>query len=373
MRAWVTRALLAAALLASGCSDCRGAPDNQGPQFVPDEKRAAGWRMPGAAAPSGSASPAASASAGAPAKSVADATAAFVKVWVAGYNAHDATATSALYAPDAVQQLAGNPADEGREAIKGDHAGTFERYADTKVTVGRVWIGPNASVVEYVFGGTRAPGEVGGIKVGAKRVGIPAVRVLRFDREGLVTTDHLYLDLATNLGQLDPKLLPAGFDKVRAPTTAPPAGADVLESKGTPVESRNLDTLNKLYGAFGAHAIDDAMALFTDDFVLEDFTTPGPQRKADVRKHAAAVLAAIPDFKLARATVIAAGDDVVVESSVAGTFTAALGPIQPTGKPVLVHELDVWRLENGKISRQWSYSNEMEVLTQLGVVKPRAP
>ena len=38
-----------------------------------------------------------------------------------------------------------------------------------------------------------------------------------------------------------------------------------------------------------------------------------------------------------------------------------------------VHELDVWRLENGKISRQWSYSNEMEVLTQLGVVKPRAP
>src|SRR5581483_5321807 len=109
------------------------------------------------------------------------------------------------------------------------------------------WVGERASVLEYVFAGTRRAGEVHGVKVGEKRVGLAAATVVTFDRDGLVKSERAYLDLATTLGQLDPRLLPAG-SHVRAVPLGPPAGADVLESKGTPAESRNLDTLNKLYG-----------------------------------------------------------------------------------------------------------------------------
>jgi steroid delta-isomerase-like uncharacterized protein len=343
---------VALAVLASGCTGRRGkgAPDAEA---EPGESAGAG----------------AGAGADASARPAGEVTSAFVKAWAAADNAHDAGAAAELYAPDTTQQLAGEPVNEGRAAVQKVLEGAFARSKDAKLAIGRVWVGSSVSIVEYVFSGLQTPGDAGV----AKRFGVPGVVVLRFDADGLVKTERQYFDLADNLGQVDLKLLPRGFDKVRAAMTAPPSGADVLESKGTPAESRNLDTMNKLYGALDVHAIDDAMALIADDFVLEDFTTPGPQKKADARKRAAAILAAIPDYKVARATIVAAGDDVVVESSVTGTFTAALGAIPPTGKPVLVHQLDVWRVEAGKITRQWAYSNQMEVLAQLGVLQPKSP
>jgi steroid delta-isomerase-like uncharacterized protein len=241
---------------------------------------------------------------------------------------------------------------------------------DSKARLGRVWVGPSASVLEYVLTGTRRAGELQGVKVGERPVGINAAMVVILDGDGHVKTQRDYFDVATTYGQVEPKLLPPGFDKVRPAAAAVlPAGSDVLEPKGTPEESANLDVMNKVFLAFDAHAIDDALAFFADDFVLEDFTAPGPQKKAEVRKHALAVLGAMPDFKIVRAVTLPAGDDVVVESSVQGTFTAAMGPVQPTGQPVTVHQLDVWRLKAGKVVRQWSYSNNVEVLTQLGVSK----
>jgi ketosteroid isomerase-like protein len=302
-------------------------------------------------------------------------TVAFAKKLVGAANARDAAKKAALYAEDATTQLAGDDPDRGRTEIQKDDEGQYSRFKDTKTHLGRVWVGRTASVIEYTWTGTRRAGELRGTRVGERPVGLNAAIVVAFDGDGLVKTERDYFDLATNLGQVEPRLLPTGFDRVRpaAAAATPPAGADVLEAKGTPEESANLDVMNKVYLAFDAHAIEDALAFYADDFVQEDFTAPGPQKKADVRKHATAVLAAIPDFKCTRVTVLPAGADVVVESSVQGTFTGPMGPIKPTGQPVNVHQLDVWRLSGGKIVKQWSYSNDLEVLTQLGIMKAAAP
>jgi predicted ester cyclase len=298
---------------------------------------------------------------------------AFARKALEAANAHDAGSKAALYAEDATAQVAGEDPDRGRAALEKVDEGEYALFRDAKFRPGRVWVGKSASVLEYVFTGTRRALPLRGVKVGERPVGLNAAIVVTFDGDGLVKTEHDYFDVATTFGQVEPKLLPPGFDKVRPAAAAVlPAGSDVLEPRGTPEESANLDVMNKVYLAFDAHAIEDALAYYADDFVQEDFTAPGPQKKADVRKHATAVLGAIPDFKFTRAVVLPAGDDVVVESSVQGTFTGAMGPIKPTGQPVDVHQLDVWRLKGGKVVRQWSYSNNLDVLTQLGIVKPAA-
>jgi steroid delta-isomerase-like uncharacterized protein len=287
-------------------------------------------------------------------------------------NAHDTARQAALYAEDATSGLAGDEPDHGRAAIQKRLETEAGLFKESHLKGGRKWVGRDASVLEYVFAGTRRAVPLMGAKVAEHPVGVYAAAVVTFDAAGLVKTERAYFDAAAPVGQIDPRLLPKGFDKVRPIPLAAPAGTAVLEPRGTPAESHDLDVMNMVYLAFDAHAIEEALALFADDFVLEDYAAPAPQRKADVRKHAREILAAIPDFHVVRTLVFPAGGDVVVESSVEGTFKAAMGAVPPTGQPVKVHQLDVWRLADGKVARQWSYSNQLEVLAQLGVLKAPA-
>jgi hypothetical protein len=128
-------------------------------------------------------------------------------------SAHDPIRAAALFAEDADVSLVGGEAVRGRAAIRSALAALFVRYRDARLGIGRMWIGPTATVVELVVTAARAGHPVG--LIGAAVVG--------FDRAGVATSARVYLDVVTVIGQVDPSRLPEGA-VVRAPISGPPAG-----------------------------------------------------------------------------------------------------------------------------------------------------
>ena len=281
----------------------------------------------------------------------------FAKEAAEAFAAHDAQKAGALFTEDAMSSLVGQPdGNRDRAALKQEVAELFDRYRDTKLSIGRVWVGQEASVIEFVWSGTRSAGEMLGAQVPERPVGLVGASVVVFDGDGRVRALRVYLDVATIVGQVEPTLLPSGM-KIRPVVTAVPAGTDVLVSKGTPDEAENLAVTNRIWAALDAHEAVDVMALASDDYVYEDYSGPGPLKKADTQQMVARFLAAVPDFAITEKPVqFAAGDDVVTEMVEQATFD---------GKPVTLHALDVKRFESGKVVLEWQYANYIEALTQL--------
>jgi predicted SnoaL-like aldol condensation-catalyzing enzyme len=281
----------------------------------------------------------------------------FAKNASEAFTAHDAQKASVLFTEDAVLSLVGQPdGDRGRAAIEQEGTELFDRYRDARLTIGRVWVGQEASVIEFVFHGTRSAGELLGAQVPERPVGLAGASVVVFDHDGRVRTLRVYLDVATLVGQVEPALLPSGM-KIRPVVTAVPAGTAVFASEGTPGEAKNLAVTNQIWAALDAHEVVDVMAPASDDYVYEDYSGPGPLNKADTQRMVARFLAVVPDFAItAKPVQIAAGGDVVTEMVEQATFD---------GKPVTLHALDVKRFERGKVVLEWQYANYVEALIQL--------
>jgi hypothetical protein len=103
------------------------------------------------------------------------------------------------------------------------------------------------------------------------------------------------------------------------------------------------------------------MAASTTDYRYEDFSAPRALDRVETERLVANFVGAIPDFVIAEKPVqFAAGDDVVTEMVEHGTFR---------GRAITLHGLDVKRFRDGKVVKEWQYSNYAEVLEQLfGVV-----
>jgi steroid delta-isomerase-like uncharacterized protein len=341
-----------------------------------DQKTPEGTGGAAASATASVSAAAASATPAAPKMTQTEMATAFAKKLVETSVAHDAAKQAALFAPDAVLELAGDPETHtGRAAIEKNTSERFARYKDSTMTVGRIWTSKTASVIEWVSGGTRLAGEIADTKVPEKPIGLVGAMVVTFDDAGLVKTGHSYVDIVANLGQVEPKLVPTGV-KWRPLTTTLPAGTGTFESKGTPDEAKNLDTTNKVFAAVDSHKADDVIASLSDDYVDEDFTMPGPMKKAEVAPMEKQFFTAFPDIKTSSKPVqFAAGDFVVTEAVIEGTFKAALPAspgtpaFKPTNQPVKLHSLDIVQIKDGKIVKEWSYSNNAEFLSQIGVMK----
>ena len=65
---------------------------------------------------------------------------------------------------------------------------------------------------------------------------------------------------------------------------------------------------------------------------------------------------------------VAEGDRVVVRLVFTGTHTGTWMGIPPTGKPVTVKGMALYRLQDGKIVEQWTIGDTLGLLQQLGAV-----
>ena len=81
----------------------------------------------------------------------------------------------------------------------------------------------------------------------------------------------------------------------------------------------------------------------------------------------------IPDGRAIVQRLYEAENVVVVEGRFVGTHTGPLrgpaGDIKPTGARVDVRFANVWRIEDGTITCHHTYYDQLDLLTQLGLVK----
>jgi steroid delta-isomerase-like uncharacterized protein len=76
---------------------------------------------------------------------------------------------------------------------------------------------------------------------------------------------------------------------------------------------------------------------------------------------------AFPDMRLDVQFYVAEGDLVVTWGSIGGTHKGPLEGIPATGKSVRVKDVDLWRVENGKLAETWSHLDQAGLMRQLGV------
>jgi len=274
-------------------------------------------------------------------------------------NAHDAKAVAAVYAEDAVITIPGSWIHEGRARgraeIELNARQFFDAFEESKFWLSRIWVEREVAALEYGWRGT-ARGEPAGA------VGLMLVA---YDHDGRISRENCYLDLNTVLAQIH---LAGGGAR---PVPAPAASTEVLIAKGTRGEDENLAIAGALNGAIASKREADFLAPLTDDFEWDEYNKVEPLKgKGAAKASFEGFIRAFPDGKSAITTHFAAGDYVIQETSFTGTQTGELGPIAATKKPVHLHRVDVFRLENGKVIRAWAYENSVELMAQLGLFRP---
>jgi len=74
-----------------------------------------------------------------------------------------------------------------------------------------------------------------------------------------------------------------------------------------------------------------------------------------------------PDLHIQVANLVADGDDVAFAYTTTGTHQGPLMGHEPTGKNVSIRGMQISRFSGGKMAERWGSSDELGMLTQLGL------
>lgn len=77
---------------------------------------------------------------------------------------------------------------------------------------------------------------------------------------------------------------------------------------------------------------------------------------------------AFPDMTEEVVHIVAEGDFVVTHFISSGTFTGEMNGLEPSGKKMSRPEIAVHKIINGKIVEQWTVSDQLSVMKQLGLM-----
>lgn len=121
---------------------------------------------------------------------------------------------------------------------------------------------------------------------------------------------------------------------------------------GAAVNSGNLEVLNELVAA---------------DCVDHDPApgqAPGPQGFKDLFTE---LRASFPDLNLDVEHLTASDDDVAFAYTITGTHQGPLIGHPPTGRTIKIRGMQIGRFEHGKLVERWGSSDQLGMLTQLGL------
>lgn len=91
----------------------------------------------------------------------------------------------------------------------------------------------------------------------------------------------------------------------------------------------------------------------------------GPQA---IKRQAAAMRAAYPDFHYSIKSMIAEGEIVMVCGTVSGTHSGETRGVTPTGKRITFTSIHILRFEQGQIVEDWNLWDALGWWQQMGVV-----
>jgi steroid delta-isomerase-like uncharacterized protein len=83
-----------------------------------------------------------------------------------------------------------------------------------------------------------------------------------------------------------------------------------------------------------------------------------------------AFFAAFPDLTATMDDLVIAGDRVVGRFTYRGTHRGSFYGIPPTGQPIQMRSIDIWRVADSEFAEHWDELNLLELFQQLGVIPP---
>jgi predicted ester cyclase len=114
----------------------------------------------------------------------------------------------------------------------------------------------------------------------------------------------------------------------------------------------------------------DAVDRYLDPgFVNHDAPFPGaPPGPEGMRQAAALFKQATPDWHSDVEQMIAEDDIVVERFTARGTHTGVLMGVEPTGRPLVLSGINIFRVDGDRIVERWGRLDDVGLLRQLGLV-----
>lgn len=284
----------------------------------------------------------------------------------AAYDAKDPKAYAELYSEGGALIALGpqgfREEAKGRPAIEASQKALFERM-ETKGVMTRVLQRDELAVYEWIASGTD--------KESGKKVSFRGAGVLTFDTDGKITKEYSYVD------PLTPAMQVGKFPGKPRETAAPGGETAWVVAKKDGAEDKQVELVKGgwpvAWPKKDKKAID---ALFADDVVFEPVAQPSDAKgRAETVRAFEAMTKAVPDASVTLDTSWSAGPFVVSAFTVKGTQKAPFGlASKVTGKPLVLHGLEIAEVRGGKVARATWYTSNVELLGQLGLLpEPKAP
>jgi predicted ester cyclase len=281
-----------------------------------------------------------------------------------GLNGQDPKKFASVYADNGIITVAGLSEVNGRSNIEQNMTEWFETFKDVKLNFSRVWVKNETLVLEWVING-KHHGELFGVKGTEQPIGHYGLSVVTVNGEGKVQSEHRYGDLGTVMTQVGG----AGSKAKARPIPPVPANHEMIMTTSTPDEEKNVEIAKNVIASLEAGKKEaDFTNLLADDIEQDGlFHLEMSKGKDGAKKFYKSFTTAIPDAKFETTKTVGIGDYAIVESVLKGTHKGALGSIQPTKKPLAIHLVDIFKIQNGKVVRAWTYQNSLEMQQQLGL------
>lgn len=136
------------------------------------------------------------------------------------------------------------------------------------------------------------------------------------------------------------------------------------------------DVVEAAYRAWNAADLDEMLKDLDDNAEWLSGTRRVLRGKDQIRQAKQGYLTAFPGSQFKITNIVESGDWVVVEYKFTGThkgpFVTPGGTIAATGKSVEVPIVDVYEVRNGKIVAQRGYFDNLDLMTQLGLIPAAA-
>ena len=115
--------------------------------------------------------------------------------------------------------------------------------------------------------------------------------------------------------------------------------------------------------------LDAANELLAPDFVLHVPLPCSPGIRG-IDEVVSACRAAFQDLYVTVEDMVAEKDMVAARFTARGVHKGDFMGLPPTGKPIAMTGMEIFRLENGKIAELWGEANLLGLMQQLGILPP---
>lgn len=145
-----------------------------------------------------------------------------------------------------------------------------------------------------------------------------------------------------------------------------------LDQKGLSETASRIKKMHVLFAAINENRLAEVIAcIAAPDFKRHDLSgaKPGVRGQQGALNFIEDLKSAFPDLRLEIADIFSADEKVVIRFAASGTHLGTYLGLKPTGKRIKVHNINIYRFEEGRVVETWQLTDGVGLLGQLGVLE----